>query len=160
LAQRDSLQTLSTQVTTHGIVMGNSIHLFQPAIPPTVPDRPKPLLNMAIGALFGLLIASGFVFLIEFLDDRLRTPAQVQELTGIPVIGTIGAERPKRLLLSSNPSARAIGAYQQLRTNLSFVALDRSLRTIVVTSAQAGEGKTTVALNLATSLALSGKRTL
>lgn len=160
LAQRDSLQTLSTQLTTHAIVMGNSIHVFQPAIPPTVPDRPKPLLNMAIGALFGLLIASGFVFLVEFLDDRIRTPAQVEALISIPIIGSIGVERSKRLLLSGNPNTHTLGAYQQLRTNLSFVALDKPLRTIVVTSAQAGEGKSTVALNLATSLALSGKRTL
>lgn len=159
-ARRDSLQTLSTQITTQSIVMSNSIHVFQPATPPGAPDHPKPLLNAAIAGLLGLLIAAGFVIMKEFLDDRIRTPAQVEEVTDIPLIGSIGVDRPERLLLSGAPSVRALGAYQELRTNLSFVALDKPLRTIVVTSAQAGEGKSTVALNLATSLALSGKRTL
>jgi capsular exopolysaccharide synthesis family protein len=160
LAERDSLQTLSTQLTTQRIVMADSLHVFQPAIPPSAPDRPKPLLNAAIGALLGLLLASGFVFLMELFDERIRTPAQVEELVGIPVIGSIRGDRPNRLLLSGNPSAHTLGAYEQVRTNLSLVALDQPLRTIVVTSAKPGEGKSTIALNLATSLARSGKRTL
>jgi capsular exopolysaccharide synthesis family protein len=117
-------------------------------------------LNTAIAGALGLVIALCLVFLLELLDNRIRTPKQIEELTGIPVIAQVGKHSQRRRLLSDAESRRLAGSYRTLQTNLSFLALERPLRTIVVTSALPGEGKTTVAINLAVSFAQSGQHTL
>jgi Mrp family chromosome partitioning ATPase len=138
----------------------NNVRVFEAAVPPTKPDHPVPRLYAEIGGLAGLLLAAALVLLLEFLDDRIRTTVDVEEATGLIPLGTLHNQRKERLLLTSNGSAPVAERFRSLRTNLGFVTLDNPLSTIVVTSAMRDEGKTTVAINLAMSLALSGKRVL
>ncbi|MGZ6388953.1 MAG: polysaccharide biosynthesis tyrosine autokinase [Ktedonobacterales bacterium] len=146
---------LITVVTERGPTSGEGIlpiQVFQPAVQPKAPDHPKPVLNAAIAAALGLMLAVILVLLLEFLDDRIRTPAQVEAVIGAPLLGNVGMQHSNQVRLEAN--------FRTLCTNLSFAALDKPLRTIVVTSATAAEGKTTVAINLAEALAWSGKRVL
>jgi capsular exopolysaccharide synthesis family protein len=159
-ARRDDLQTVSGQLITQNLGARGNVLVFQPAVPPLLPDHPNVRLNTAIAGALGLVIALCLVFLLELLDNRIRTTKQIEELTGIPVIAQVGTHSQRRRLLSDAESHRLAGSYRTLRTNLSFLALERPLRTIVVTSALPGEGKTTVAINLAVSLAQSGQHVL
>jgi len=158
--RRDYLQTVNSQLITQNLAARDTILVFQPAVPPLRPDHPNALLNTAVAALLGLIVAACLAFLLELLDNRMHTSKRVEEFTGMPALATVGAGGQGSLLLSSDETSRLAESFRTLRTNLSFQALERPLRAIVVTSPLPGKGKTTVAINLAASLARSGQRTL
>lgn len=163
LSNRDSLQALHSQLAGQHLVEVDSVRVFQPATTPTQPDHPKPLFNAEIAAALGLAIAGSLVFLIELLDDRIRTNGELVELVGAPILTTIGDEDEDNVLLSTPNSPRNTPLAATMRTmemNLTFMGLDEPLRTIAVTSAQRGDGKTTTSINLAVALAWRGKRVL
>ena len=117
-------------------------------------------MNTAVAALLGLIVAACLAFLLELLDNRMHTSKRVEELTGMPALATLGAGGQGSLLLSSDETSPLAESFRTLQTNLSFQALERPLRAIVVTSPLPGKGKTTVAINLAAALARGGQRTL
>ncbi len=156
-SQRDSLELIEAQQTTQHVANTNSLRVYQAASTPTSPDHPKPLLNGALGALAGLVLAGGIVVLSELLNDRLRTAADIREATGLPILGTLPALSGRNIVLKSD-HGRLKDAMRQLRINLNFASLGEPVRVVVVTSGMEGEGKTTIAVNLALSLAQSGRR--
>ncbi|MGH2516151.1 MAG: polysaccharide biosynthesis tyrosine autokinase, partial [Ktedonobacterales bacterium] len=160
LAQRNSLETVLSQLSAQNLSTSNNIRVFQPASPPSAPDHPRPTLNAAIGGVLGLALAIGVVLLLEFLDDRIRTADDIEKISGLATLASVSSRRKRDALLSARDSSRLAESFRILRTNLSFSSLDRPLRTLVVTSAVPGEGKSTVSVNLAISLAQSGKRVL
>ena len=117
------------------------------------------------------MLALGVIFLIEFLDDRVKTPNELSQIVDAPVLGTILAMpsvkkqgwRGKRnleerqLIAAKEPRHPISEAYRALRSNLQFASVDLTLDTLLVTSANASEGKTTTIANLAVVLAQSGK---
>lgn len=132
------------------------------ATPNHRPIRPQPLNNIGLGGAVGLMLAAGIVFLIEYLDDTIKTPADIAQLFDLPVIGYI-AEMAKDLngkgfiYVNEEPRSPVTEAFRSLRTNIEFAGVDQPLRSIMVASANPGEGKTTVAVNLAMVFAQSGK---
>jgi capsular exopolysaccharide synthesis family protein len=136
---------------------------IEPATQPEEPIRPRPLMNMALAAAIGLMLAAGIVFLIEYLDDTLKTPEDVERVLGLPVLGFVAEMRYKdrsaeEVYVSRQPRSPVSEAFRSLRTNLEFASVQKPIRTILVTSPGPAEGKTTVAVNLAGIFALSGKR--
>jgi capsular polysaccharide biosynthesis protein len=79
-----SLKEVSVQIKK-----SDNVQILDPAQLPTSPDNPKPLLNMAIAFFLGLMVSVGIVFLLEYLDNTIKTPDDIEKLLGIPVIGTI-----------------------------------------------------------------------
>ncbi len=150
----------SLRQSTGNSATTGTISVFAPAVPPTTPYAPQPRRTAAVAGLAGLVLAVGLVLLLQFLDDRIRTAADVEEVMGLVVIGTLGSHRAQPVQLAARNNWLLAKSFQTLRTNLGFASLDRPLSTIVVTSAVSGEGKTTVAINLAMSLAAAGKRVL
>ncbi len=141
----------------------NQVRLLQPPSLPTIPVGPNVILIVAAAALGGLLLATGAAYLIEFLDDTLRPDDDISTITGgLAVIGHIvNLEKGKDgslLTVFDKPRSPAAEAFRSLRTNLEFAGVDRPLRVVLVTSAAEEDGKSTIALNLALSLAQSGKR--
>jgi len=67
----------------------DNVKLLDEALLPTSPDSPKPLLNMAIAFFIGIMVSVGLVFLIEYMDNTIKTQEDVEKLLGLPVIGTI-----------------------------------------------------------------------
>ncbi len=132
-----------------------------PALPPDAPIKPRPVLNAALAAVVGLMLAAGIVFLIEFLDDTLRDPQEITRKWGIPILGMITRYKSNGspLITIKQPRAPVSEAFRSLRTNLEFAAVDSPLKTILVTSASPQDGKTTVAANLACVIA-QGKRSV
>lgn len=129
---------------------------------PLLPIRPQVAQNTVIAFLATALAAVGIIFIAERLDDTIKGVDEVKRVTGLNMLGTIEQlkiQNPTEgLVVALEPRSPAAEAYRQIRTNIQFVAIDRECRTLLVTSANAGEGKTTVTANLATTLAHSGKR--
>lgn len=132
---------------------------------PGKPIQPLPLRDVPIGAVSGLLIMGAIAFLVEYLDDTLKTPEDVARALGLPVIGMIGemdyekGEAPG-VYVAENPRSPIAEAFRTLRTNLEFAGVDRPIRSLLVTSASPSEGKTTLAINLAASLAQGERRVM
>ncbi len=138
------------------------------AIKPTSPISPKPIQSAVLGAAIGLFVTAAFAFLIEFLDDTLKTPDDIKDLLDTPVIGFIGElkHNPKQdedalgLFVAKNPRSPVAEAFRSLRTNLEYSSVDHPAKTILVTSSGESEGKSTVAANLAIVEAQSGKKVI
>jgi non-specific protein-tyrosine kinase len=125
------------------------------------------LINTVIAAILGLLLAGALVLIAAYLDDRIKTPEDVEEVVGLPTLGSVmrmGGERGRseiyRLVTLLYPRSAVAESYRMLRSNLEFARVDRPIHTILVTSALPGEGKTVTAANLAIAFALEGRRVL
>jgi non-specific protein-tyrosine kinase len=145
----------------------NSVAIDQPAVPPTAPSSPRILLNTALAGLIGLLIAAAIAFVVEHLDDTLKTASDVAAVVGASTLGLIpkmkGNRRRSeiyRLVTLVYPRSSAAESFRTLRANIEFASVDRPMKTLVVTSPSPGEGKTTTAANLAVAFAQAGKRTV
>lgn len=145
----------------------NLLTVVNPAVQPTQPSSPRVLLNTVLAALVGLLLAVGAAYLIEYLDDTLKSADDVESAVDLPTLGAIikmkgDKERAPlyRLATILYPRSPAAEAYRTLRTNIEFASLDAPVRTILVTSSIPGEGKTTTAANLAAVFAQAGQSTI
>jgi len=131
---------------------------------PTAPSSPNKKLYAALGLMLGLILGVGIAFLREALSDELRGRADFEDHAGVPVLAVIprvASWRRKadaKLFTVEQPKSVVAEAYRTLRTSILFSSMQRGLHTIMVASANAGEGKTTTAANLAVVLADSGKR--
>ncbi|MEP7355644.1 MAG: Wzz/FepE/Etk N-terminal domain-containing protein [Anaerolineales bacterium] len=138
----------------------NYITVVEPAEVPSVPVSPKVALNLALAIAVGLTLSVGAVLLLEYLDDTIRSPAEVRTLLNAPILTAIGkldgSDYPSKLVAEREPRSPLTESYRALRTNLQFSSLDNPVKTIVVTSAGPSEGKSLTASNLAVVLAQAG----
>ncbi|HWH30508.1 MAG TPA: polysaccharide biosynthesis tyrosine autokinase [Mycobacteriales bacterium] len=135
------------------------LSVVTPASVPGSPVSPRPALNLALGALVGLAVGVGAAVARETLDQRVKTPQQLQDQHELATLGVIAydADAPKRPLIAHvAPQSPRAEAFRQLRTNLQFADIDQPPRSIVVTSSLAQEGKSTTTCNLAITLAQAG----
>ena len=160
-------QTYATMLGFSTNSGANLLTVVDPASPPEQPASPRVLLNTILAALVGLLLALGFAFLLEYLDDTVKSGEDVEAVAGLPTLGTIvkirapkGQKEIYRLATILYPRAPVAEAYRTLRTNVEFAAVDAPVRTLLVTSSIPGEGKTTTAANLAVVFAQAGNRTI
>ncbi len=135
----------------------------EPAIVPFEPIRPKPLQTTALAGAVGLMLMAGIAFLVEYLDDTLKTPSDIERVLGVPVIGYIAQLKYKnktaeQVYVAQQPRSPVSEAFRSLRTNLDYAGVDKPIKTIIVTSPSPAEGKTTIAANLAVIIAQSGKK--
>ena len=133
----------------------SSVVQVEPAVAPRTPVGPKILNNTALATIAGIIIAGAVAILIETLDDTLRDPEDVQRILGIPILGIIARHASEGNLPVSlfTPRAPVVEAFRALRTNVHFASVDRPLHTLLVTSPSPSDGKSTVAANLAVTLA-------
>ena len=137
---------------------------------PGGPSTPNHALNGLLGAAVGLALAIGLALLKERLDDRFRGRNDVERVTESPVLATIPryqapkAKRRKRaqqsLITATQPKGIAAEAYRSLRTSLQFIVSQQGLKSIVITSATASEGKSATSANLAVVLAQAGVKVI
>jgi succinoglycan biosynthesis transport protein ExoP len=132
---------------------------------PTSPSSPNYLIDIGAALIVGLGLGIGSAALRDHLDDHLRGPGELEALAGAPVLGLIPSfwrsrrHPARRLAVVVSPDSVVAEAYRNLRTRLVHAAASRGARTLLVTSA-AWEDKSTVAANLAASLAQAGYRTI
>ncbi|MGH2811251.1 MAG: polysaccharide biosynthesis tyrosine autokinase [Actinomycetota bacterium] len=171
-AERDALvtqrQTLESQLRAlpgTGALRQGGGDIIAEASAGGEPVRPNLMVNLAVGTAVGAMLALGFAFLVEELTDKIRRPEEIEERLGGTILGYLPAVKPVRrgpptLVMLDDPTSGASEAFRTLRTNLRFLSLEQPLRTILITSAMPGEGKTTTASNLAVAFAQAGTKTI
>jgi succinoglycan biosynthesis transport protein ExoP len=139
----------------------NTLSVFDTASLPTVPIGPRKTLIVLLAAFSGLAFAIGAAYLIEFLDDTIKNPDEISGLIDVPAIGYIGEIQGfKPTYVASNPRSPVADAFRGLRTNLEFMSVDRPIKKLIITSPEASDGKTTIAINLAIAIAQSEKKVI
>lgn len=170
MALQDKLNTLQANYTafladTHQGAT-NIISVVEPAVVPTDPVGPSTPLLVALSAVIGFTLSAGAAYLLEYLDDTLKTHNDVERVFDLPILGYI--PRTKRLvskdkegiLFLEEPNSPEADAFRLLQTSLRFAWGESTPKSVLVTSLGPGDGKTTVAVNLAAAFAKSGKKVL
>jgi capsular exopolysaccharide synthesis family protein len=137
--------------------------IIQPAVAPVGPSSPKKQLDILAGLLLGILVGIIVMALREILETRVQTEADAAEITGAPILGSVLRDRRKLqdgLLMVRETRSNAAELYRQLRSNLEYVAVGSESLSVVVTSSLQGEGKSTIAANLALALSEGGQKVL
>ncbi|MBR0431268.1 polysaccharide biosynthesis tyrosine autokinase [Candidatus Saccharibacteria bacterium] len=136
------------------------------AVVPTVSSNNTLTRDLILAVAIAILTVGGFAFLRFYLDDTIKQGDDVEKIIGLPVTGYVlrGDVQPRRvgseLIVERAPKAIVSENIKSLRTNLQFTAVDQNIRTILMTSSNAGEGKSFVSANLAISFAQADKRVL
>lgn len=142
-----------------------NINIIDPAKPPARPVRPKKTVNILFGMIFGIVLGVGIAFFIEYLDDTIKSPTDVENFLKVPFLGLIPtvsiAQTSTAIegIVEKQPKGTIAENYRAIRTNILFSS-DRPVKKIVVTSTGPSEGKTTTAINIAEVLARAGDKTL
>jgi succinoglycan biosynthesis transport protein ExoP len=140
----------------------NIVQIEAAAVPKN-PIRPRPLQNTLLAGAVGLMLAAGIIFLVEYLDDTIKTMDDVERILQVPVIGYIAqiqhnSRSEEGLYVVRQPRSPVSEAFRLLRSNLEFAGVDHPIRRLMVTSTGPNEGKTTIVVNLAAVIAQSGRR--
>jgi polysaccharide biosynthesis transport protein len=168
-AKQNDIATAGTQ---------NNVHVINYALVPREPVGPRRLLNVFLALFLSLPPAAGLAVFLEHLDDTIRTPDEVEKALGLPALSLIPAVSRRRggvrstdllrlnngehpeLLINADPKSALAEAYRHLRTSMMLSAEGPPPQTLVVTSSQPNEGKTTTSINMAVSLAQTGASVL
>ena len=148
-----------------------NISIIDEAGVPGAPYKPDITKNVSMAGAIGLMGGVGLAFLLAFLDNTVRTREDLERLVNSPCLGMVPkikrlpesklqAARQLDLSAAEKPDSSVSEAYRSIRTSLMFSRPDGPPKTILVTSAGPGEGKTTACVNLATVLAQNGSRVL
>lgn len=135
----------------------------------TIPEAPSNNTlsrDLVLAVAISVLLVGGFAFLRFYLDDTIKQSDDVEKLVGLPVTGTIlrNDSKSKRagseLVVDRSPKAIISENIKSLRTNLQFASIDKHMKTILVTSTNASEGKSFISANLAASFSQADKHVL
>jgi capsular exopolysaccharide synthesis family protein len=170
----ESLLQRVKDATVSAALRSTNIHMVDSALQPDAPVRPRKLLNIAAAVWAGLILGVMGAFAQEALDSSVKTTEEAEALMVTPVLGVIPFERGSWLKtirlargagsdqlamsLTKHPTSSLSEAFRALGTAVSVRS--RPVKTLLITSSQNGEGKTTTALNLAQALAQRGDRVL
>jgi capsular exopolysaccharide synthesis family protein len=165
----------------------NNIHIVDPAKPPRQPYKPNKMLNLALGLMAGLILGVGLAFFVEHLDSSVKTPDDIDRYIKLPSLGVIPSmasllpsSRRRQLAATAGGNGKGVSdlqkvelityhdtksliseAYRNLRTSVLLSSgSGRPPKTLLVTSSQAGEGKTTTAVNIAITLSQTGEKVI
>ncbi|MGC9455104.1 MAG: polysaccharide biosynthesis tyrosine autokinase [Phycisphaerae bacterium] len=143
------------------------VRVRRQATEPREPSMPKWHIMMPVGVLLGLTIGLGGAFLLEFIDTSVKSPSDISRKVELPVLGMIPHIEDTeedlddmRLAFRTHPNSLVDEAFRQIRTCLMFSGPASQRRSLLVTSPLPEDGRTSVALNLAASIARSGRRVL
>ena len=154
----DGVRTRAQTQTMELAMPRMAVSVKQVAEPASYAARPRVALNLALGALVGLVIGLGLAFFIEYLDTSVKTMEDVESLLGVPVLAII--PRNIKILHKEPGDTPDAEAYRILRTNIEFNRKNPEANALSVASGGPGEGKSTTLANLAFTSAQGGYTTL
>lgn len=154
----------SMKTELSGQLKGNNVRIIDSALVPTSPIRPKKLTALLMGMVGGLALGMVLAFLIELLDQSVRTQDDVENKLNLPFLGQIPLSPDTKgavykTLLSKELSLTS-EAVRNLRTMVDFAAMPQNIKSILVTSTVQDEGKSYVASNLAVAFSQLGEKVL
>lgn len=156
------LKKLQEASLSSGINVSNA-QIVDGATVPSSPVRPKRLMNIVLAVIIGLLGGLFAAFFVEYMDDTIKTPDDVEKILALPFLGYVPTTENEEgpIYMFSGPRATVAEAYRTIRTGILLSAADdRTLQVLLVTSTTPNEGKTTTAANLAVAMAQTGERVL
>jgi polysaccharide biosynthesis transport protein len=178
----DSLETKLKEAQISSGLKSSNLRIVDPAMVPSTPSRPAKSRNIVLAFLVGLVGGIGIALLREYLDNTVKTPDDVETLARLPSLAVVpafggqleetkrsgffkaaftnGQEKHIELVAQHLPKSQMSEAFRALRTALLLSRPDRPPQVILVSSALPREGKTTVAANLAVTLAQLGDKTV
>jgi capsular exopolysaccharide synthesis family protein len=145
-----------------------AVQIIDRAEVPVEPVSPKKKLNLILAAVFSLIGGVGLAFLLEYLDDTIKTHEDIEKYIKLPVLGVVPSVKSDSkdiqdmdMIVERKPKSNVSEAYRSIRTSLLYTSVKQNeSKAFVVTSAGPQEGKTTTAINLAITLAHAGKKVL
>lgn len=154
--ERDAVNRQLTQINQYKAAARGGTRVLGNAEPPTARSAPQPRRDVVLGVILGLVLGITLAFLIDFFDRRMKEPEQFEEGYRLRTLAAV----PQTAFAPKTEQDRtvAVEPYRVLRNALGFAGLTTDLRVLLITSAVAEEGKSTVAINLARATALSGQR--
>lgn len=163
----DVLMSREKETGLVGGMRTNNIRIVDRAEVPRDPVSPRKARNLILGIIGGLVGSLGLVFFLEYFDDTVRDPDDLERYCKVPFLGPVPKLRPKLagersrdLLALQEPKSIYAEAYRAVRTSLLFSSPDNPPRIMVVTSPGPQEGKSLTSVNLAVTMALTGNRVL
>ncbi len=133
--------------------------LIEPARADGAPFSPNHMNIFMIALVLGLAVPASVLYLKEFLNNKIWEKKDITTQTETPILGTIGHNKSGDAMITlSDPRSVIAEQFRSIRTNLRFLLTGKQHQVILITSSMSGEGKSFISLNLATSLALSGKK--
>jgi len=159
------------EISLTGMLKANNVRILDRARPPRSAASPILALNLGVGVVVGILFGLLLTFVIESMDNTVKSPEAAEELIGAPLLGVVPmlsqakqhliAQAPARDLAAHNdPTSLAAEACRSIRTNLLFISAQKEFSVFSVTSPGPQDGKTTVAINIAVTMAQAGARVL
>ena len=159
LDRQDSLRETLDKLRIDAGISNQGAEVVRPAEAPDQPFAPTPVRTAVLAFIVGLLFGLGAAFLIDYLDQSIKHPGDLDKLRSqvplLAVVPLVPAPDNRPIALSA-PNDLSVEAYRSLRTSVQFLGIERDVQVIQVTSAMPGEGKTTTSTNLAVVLAQTG----
>ncbi len=145
-----------------------NIRVIDEAPVPERPIKPDKKRNLMLAIVLGLFLGIGLAFLLEYMDNTIKIPEEIDEHLAIPYLGPVpafdakeaGGEYSGELITANSPTASASESFRGIRTSILFSSPDHAPQVIAVTSAGPGEGKTLFAGNLAVTMARNDAKVL
>lgn len=158
----DGLLQRYREIGIAGGVGTNNVSVVDRADLPVNPVAPRPLINLALASLLGLLLGAAIIFVLEFLDESLRVPADIEAKLNVPLLGSVPLLPSAAALAQAerDPRSGFSEAYYSVRSALQFARPGGMVRTLLVTSSQPAEGKSTSSVAIARGFARMGKSVL
>jgi capsular exopolysaccharide synthesis family protein len=150
------------EVSAEAGVTSNNISVIDRAEPPLLPISPRPMVNLILAALFGLVIAAAVVVGRELFQNGVRSPDEVEQRFGVPLLGFVPRLPAGAAVIGqlSDPQSEMSEAYQTVRTSVELSSEAAARQVLLVTSSRAGEGKTTTAVAMARDAAAADRKVL
>ncbi len=170
-----SLDRRLSEVDLSQFVQANNIRLVDMAVPGDEPVRPNMPVNVAMALVLGLMGGAALTFLAEYLDNTVKSRDDLERIVGVPMLGyvplieqaemlALPSNRDRAIFVNARPRSAVAECLRSVRTNIMFRTQQRTahlpFRTLLITSAAPREGKSFMASNLATIIAMTGSRVL
>ena len=158
-----------SQVDLAQFMQSNNVRFVDKAVPNSIPVRPSLSLNLAMAIILGGIGGMGLAFLIEFLDNTVKSKEDLESMIGMPLLGVvpvipqeemldIASNRDRSLFTYAKPRSSVAESLRSVRTNVLFHTGTKKSKVLLITSAVPREGKSFSSSNLAAVLAMSGSR--
>ena len=166
-ANRVVYESLTSTIKKEGVTEQSqsvNVWVIKNAAVPTAPSKPNKKRNLALGLILGLMAGVGCAFLIEYLDNTIKSEKDLETRYGLTILGTVEKLKEKGKNIESfivqKPLSPLAESYRLIRSGLLLSSAERPPKTILVTSMGPGEGKTSTTINIARVLSQGGKKVL